>query len=182
MDDTTVGATPLGYQYSGRQDSAWKSKRVPAVVSVLGVTGKIQVGAAPGDSAQVIVPTLGVPLAGGTAPNAPDVEVTDPLLGLASEQAARPMVATTAHTASVAARCGGLTGFPRERVVPLARVPGSSSRAWAVRGRVIEPAFPSGLPSCVGSAWPIGWQETPQVAVVDGLGWRASSRVAPCWL
>jgi len=62
----------VGYQYSGRQDSAWRSRRFPLVVSALGVTGKIQVGAAPGDSAQVIVPPWGVPLAGGTAPNAPE--------------------------------------------------------------------------------------------------------------
>src|SRR6516162_967319 len=134
MDGTTVGATPLGYQYSGRQNSDWKSNRVPAVESALGVTGKIQVGAPPGDSAQVIVPAWGLPLAGGTAPNAPDVEVTDPL-GLALEQAARPMAATTAHTASVAARRGVLTGFPRDRVAPPARVAGPRSRAWAVRGR-----------------------------------------------
>src|SRR6516165_1630433 len=103
MDGTIVGATPLGYQYSGRQDSSWKSRRVPPVVSALGVTGKIQVGAPPGDSAQVIVPAWGVPLAGGTAPNAPDVDVTDPM-ELALLQAARPMAATTAHTGSVAAR------------------------------------------------------------------------------
>src|SRR6516162_1697138 len=105
MDGTMVGATPLGYQYSGRQNSAWKSKRVPPVVSAPGVTGKIQVGAAPGDSAQVSVPACAVPVAGGTAPNAPAAEVTDPL-ELALLQAATPMAAATAHTASVAARRG----------------------------------------------------------------------------
>ena len=91
------------------------------MVSALGVTGKIQVGAAPGDSAQVIVPAWGVPLAGGTAPNAPDMEVTDPM-ELALLQAARPMAATTAHTGSVAARRAMLTGFPCDRVAP--RAPG----------------------------------------------------------
>src|SRR5215471_9466942 len=142
MDGTMAGATPLGYQYSGRQNSAWKSKRVPPVVSALGVTGKIQVGAEPGDSAQVIVPAWGVPLAGGTEPSAPEVEVTGPL-ELALLQAARPMAATTAHTAIVAARRAMLTGFPCDRMAPPpARVPGSSSRACAVCGRVIETALP----------------------------------------
>ena len=42
-------------------------------------TGKIQVGAVPGDSAQVIVPACGVPLAAGTEPNPPDELETDPL-------------------------------------------------------------------------------------------------------
>jgi len=143
MDGTIVGLTPFGYQYSDRQNSSWKSKRVPPVESALGVTGKIQVGAAPGGSAQVIVPAWGVPLAGGTEPNAPEVEVTGPL-ELALLQAARPMAAARAHTASVAARRVMLTGFPRDRVAPpSARVPGSSSRAWAVHSRVIETALPS---------------------------------------
>jgi len=48
MDGTIVGLTPFGYQYSDRQNSSWKSKRVPPVESALGVTGKIHVGAAPG--------------------------------------------------------------------------------------------------------------------------------------
>ena len=111
----------MGYQYSGRQDSPWKSRRVPSVVSALGVTGKIQVGALPGDSAQVIVPAWGLPVADGTEPNAPDVEVTDPL-GLGLLQAARPMAAITAHSVSIAARRAMLTGFPCDRVAP--RAPG----------------------------------------------------------
>ena len=95
-----------------------------------GVTGKIQVGAEPGDSAQVIVPACGVPLAGGTAPNAPDAEVTEPL-GAALLQAARPMAAATAHTAAMLSRdARGVIGRTRDRaVVRLARVPGSSLRA-----------------------------------------------------
>ena len=91
-----------------------------------GVTGKIQVGAEPGASAQVIVPACGVPLAGGTEPNAPDALDTDPL-GLALLQAARPMAATTAHTASAVPRRERLIGLTRDRaVVRLARVPGFS--------------------------------------------------------
>ena len=43
--------------------------------------------------------------------------MTDPL-GLTLEQAARPMVAATTHTASVAAPLGVLTGFPRGRMAP----------------------------------------------------------------
>ena len=76
-----------------------------------GVTGKIQVGAEPGGSAQVSVPACGVPLAAGTAPNAPEVEETDPL-GAALLQAARPIAATTAHDASAVTRRRALTGDP----------------------------------------------------------------------
>ncbi len=83
----------------------------------------------PGDSAQVSVPACGVPLAAGTAPNAPDVEVTVPL-GAALEQAARPMAAATAPTANAVPRRERLIGLTRNRaVVRLARVPGFSLRA-----------------------------------------------------
>jgi hypothetical protein len=97
-----------------------------------GVTGKIQVGADPGDSAQVSVPACGVPLAAGTDPNAPVVVVTEPL-GAALEQAARPMAAATAPTAS------SVTGRETYRRAALreARVPGSDSGAWAAYARVI---------------------------------------------
>ena len=94
-----------------------------------GVTGKIQVGAEPGASAQVIVPACGVPLAGGTEPNAPDALGTDPpeLLLL---QAARPTAPTTAHTANAVPRRERFIGLTRNRaVVRLARVPGFSLRA-----------------------------------------------------
>src|SRR5580692_8235411 len=103
MDGTTVGLTPLPYQYSGRHISYWKL--LVSVVDRLapGVTGKIQVGAEPGDSAQVIVPACAVPLAGGTAPNAPDVEVTEPVEA-ALLQAVRPMAAATAHTVRIVIR------------------------------------------------------------------------------
>ena len=99
MDGTTTGLTPLPYQYSGRHISYWKLSTVVTVKLAPGVTGKIQVGADPGDSAQVSVPACGVPLAAGTVPNAPVVEVTEPLEG-ALLQAARPMAAATAPTAS----------------------------------------------------------------------------------
>ena len=92
----------------------------------------------PGDSAQVSVPACGVPLAGGTEPNAPDVLATDPL-ELALEQAASPAAAVTAHTASAMTRPGRRTGFPRDLAVP---VPGSGFRVWAMCGRVIAAAFP----------------------------------------
>ena len=65
-----------------------------------GVTGKIQVGAEPGDSATVIVPTCGVPLAGGTVPNAPEM---DPVLVLLLAQEARTIAPATTNTASFAA-------------------------------------------------------------------------------
>src|SRR5438270_6072384 len=81
MDGTTTGRTPLPYQYSGRHIRYWKVLIVPVEKLAPGVTGKIQVGAVPGASAQVIVPACGVPLAGGTEPYAPDVELTDPLEG-----------------------------------------------------------------------------------------------------
>ena len=64
------------------------------------MTGKIQVGVAPGGSATVIVPACGVPLAGGTAPNAPEM---DPVLVLLFAQAARTMAPAMANTASFAA-------------------------------------------------------------------------------
>ena len=94
-----------------------------------GVTGKIQVGAEPGASAQVSVPACGVPLADGTEPNAPDAPETDPL-ELLLLQAARPMPPTTAHTASAVQRRERLIGLTRNRAaVRLARVPGFSLRA-----------------------------------------------------
>ena len=99
-----------------------------------GVTGKIQVGAVPGASAQVSVPACGVPLADGTAPNAPVVPGTEPL-ELALEQAARPMAATTAHAASAAARRGMRTGFgrvvPRLPLVTGVSFPAGSCAVWS---------------------------------------------------
>src|SRR6516225_11451271 len=89
MDGTTTGRTPLPYQNSGRHIKYWKVLIVPVEKLAPGVTGKIQVGAVPGASAQVSVPACGVPLAGGTEPNAPDTLETDPLEP-ALLQAARP--------------------------------------------------------------------------------------------
>src|SRR5215831_10712053 len=100
MDGASTGWTPLPYQYSGRHIRYWKVLIVPVEKLAPGVTGKIQVGAVPGDSAQVSVPACGVPLAAGTSPNAPDVVFTDPL-GAALLQAARPMAAATEATASI---------------------------------------------------------------------------------
>src|SRR5690242_13203989 len=126
MDGTTTGRTPLPYQYSGRHIRYWNVLIVPVEKFAPGVTGKIQVGAVPGASAQVSVPACGVPLADGTVPNAPVVPDTEPL-ELALEQAVRPMAATTAHTVSAVARRGMRTGFPRDRVPPrLAREAGAS--------------------------------------------------------
>src|SRR5262252_5648458 len=107
MDGTATGWTPLPYQYSGRHIRYWKVLIVPVEKLAPGVTGKIQVGAVPGDSAQVSVPACAVPLAAGTSPNAPDVVFTDPL-GAALEQAARPMAAATAPTASSVTLCEAL--------------------------------------------------------------------------
>src|SRR5215469_3494922 len=141
MDGTATGRTPSPYQYSGRHIKYWKVLMVPVEKLAPGVTGKIQVGAVPGDSAQVSVPACAVPLACGTEPNAPDTELTDPL-EVALLHAARLAAATTASTASAVARRGTPTGIPRDRVVPrLARVPGASFRAWAVCGRIIAAAF-----------------------------------------
>src|SRR5580700_10276249 len=137
MDGTTVGLTPLPYQYSGRHISYWKL--LVSVVDRLapGVTGKIQVGADPGDSAQVIVPATGVPLAAGTVPNAP-VELVIPPPELALLQAARPMATATAHTAASIARREPRSGRTRDRAaVRRARAPGPSFRACTVCGRAI---------------------------------------------
>jgi hypothetical protein len=136
MDGTSVGLTPLPYQYSGRHISYWKLLVVVTEKSAPGVTGKIQVGDAPGDSAQVSVPACAVPLAAGTVPNAPDVEVTEPL-GAALLQAARPVAAATAHAASTTAR-------DRAAALRPALIPGSRCRASAVCGRVIATAFRRG--------------------------------------
>jgi len=105
----------LGNQYSGRHISYWKLNIVDTEMFALDHTGKIQVGAEPGASAQVSVPACGVPLAGGTEPNAPDTLETDPLEP-ALLQAARPRA--TAQAASIMARRGMLTGFPRDQVAP----------------------------------------------------------------
>src|SRR5215469_2889248 len=142
MDGTTTGWTPLPYQYSGRHIRYWKVLIVPVEKLAPGVTGKIQVGAVPGDSAQVIVPACGVPLAGSTVPNAPDVPGTDPE-EVALLHAVRPTAPTTAHTTSTVARRGMRAGLPRDRVPPrLAREAGASFCIWVVCGRVIAAASP----------------------------------------
>src|SRR5689334_3928720 len=135
MDGTTTGRTPLPYQYSGRHIRYWKVLIVPVEKSAPGVTGKIQVGADPGDSAQVSVPACGVPLAAGTEPNAPVVEVTVPLEG-ALLQAARPVATAMAHAVSAAARRYPLAVRDRAALRE-AHVPGCDLGAWAVYGRVI---------------------------------------------
>src|SRR6516162_10041812 len=155
MAGTVTGCTPLPYQYSGRHIRYWKVLIVPVEKLAPGVTGKIQVGAVPGDSAQVSVPACALPLAGGTAPNAPDTEFTDPL-ELALLQAPRPVAAATAHIASTVARRGMPTGMPRDRVA--VRAPGARFRAWAVRGRIIAAAFrcePASLPRTSSVAYPL---------------------------
>src|SRR6516162_9245085 len=116
-DGTATGRTPSPYQYSGRHIRYWKVLMVPVEKLAPGVTGKIQVGAVPGASAQVSVPACGVPLADGTVPNAPEVPDTDPL-GAALLQAARPMAATTPHTASAVTRRGTPTRPPHECAAP----------------------------------------------------------------
>src|SRR6516225_7639776 len=141
MDGTTTGRTPLPYQNSGRHIKYWKVLIVPVEKLAPGVTGKIQVGAVPGASAQVSVPACGVPLAAGTEPNAPEVPDTDPL-GAALLQAARPIAATTPHTASAVTRRGTATRPPPTCAVPQsARIPGAGCLVWPVRGRVIAAAF-----------------------------------------
>src|SRR5215471_16035349 len=123
MDGTTTGRTPLPYQYSGRHIKYWKVLIVPVEKLAPGVTGKLQVCAVPGDSAQVSVPACAVPLAAGTEPNAPDVPGTEPLEA-ALLQAARPMAATTPQTASAVTRRGMPTFLPHERAAArLARIP-----------------------------------------------------------
>ncbi len=124
----------MPYQYSGRHISYWKLSTVVTVKLAPGVTGKIQVGADPGDSAQVSVPACGVPLAAGTAPNAPVVEVTDPLEG-ALLQAARPMAAATAPTASSVTGRAALS----RAALRAAPVPCPGLVALAVCRRVIRP-------------------------------------------
>ena len=96
--------------------------------SAPGTIGRIQVGAEPGDSAQVIVPACAVPLAAGTEPNPPDVEETELLELLPWLQAARPSAPTTAHTASFIAPCELVICVPR--VHRSARGPGTGVRDW----------------------------------------------------
>src|SRR5690348_16097521 len=137
MDGTTTGRTPLPYQYNGRHIRYWKVLIVPVEKLAPGVTGKIQVGAVPGASAQVSVPACGVPLAAGTEPNAPVVEATDPLEG-ALLQAVRPTAAATAPTAS------SVTGRenPSRAARRAAPVPCPDFRVFTVCGRVIwVPSF-----------------------------------------
>jgi hypothetical protein len=104
-----------------------------------GVTGKIQVGADPGDSAQVSVPACGVPLAAGTAPNAPVVEVTDPLEG-ALLQAASPMAAATAPTANAVPRRERLIGSLA--IVLSSGWPAYRVSVWVPELCAVEPSRP----------------------------------------
>ncbi len=128
IDGVSVGLTPLVYQYRGRHISYWKSLATVTEPSAAGVTGKIQFGAEPGGSAQVMVPACAVPLAVGTEPNAPDGVVTEPLELLLWLQAARPRAAAMAPTASFVARCEMVIGFPR--VGRSARGQDPGVRAW----------------------------------------------------
>src|SRR5215831_6115625 len=166
MDGTRTGLTPLPYQYSGRHISNWKLSIVVTVKLAPGVTGKIQVGAEPGDCAQVSVPACAVPLAAGTSPNAPVVEVTEPL-GAALEQAARPMAAATAATAS------SVTG--RETLsraaLRAAPFPCLGWRAWDVSRRVIRP--PSMLDN-VAQRPPAAWRNIWLKARGSARGLRVS--------
>src|SRR5689334_1482387 len=132
MDGTATGWTPLPYQYSGRHIRYWKVLIVPVEKLAPGVTGKIQVGAVPGDSAQVSVPACGVPLAAGTEPNAPVVEVTEPL-GAALLQADKPMAAATEATASIVTGRANLS----RAALRAAPVPCPEIRMLAVCKRVI---------------------------------------------
>ena len=122
----------MPYQYSGRHIRYWKVLIVPVEKLAPGVTGKIQVGAVPGDSAQVSVPACAVPVAAGTSPNAPDVEDTDPL-GAALLQAAKPRAAATEATASIVT---GRENLSRAALLA-APVPCPGIRVLAVCGRVI---------------------------------------------
>src|SRR6516165_7280124 len=135
-----TGRTPLPNQYSGRHISHWKMNNVYVDRLAPGVTGKIQFGADPGASAQVIVPACAVPLADGTEPNAPDVVFTDPLEGVLL-QAATPVARTAAHAASAVPRRGRLPGFPRDPVLRLAPMSDFSCRTWVRRGRGIAASF-----------------------------------------
>jgi len=156
MDGTTTGRTPLPYQYSGRHIRYWKVLIVPVEKLAPGVTGRIQVGAVPGASAQVIVPACGVPLADGTEPNAPVVEVTDPLEG-ALLQAASPVATATAHAASAAARRYPLTVRDRT-TLRRAHVLSSGIRAWAAYGRVIRPpSVVNQSRAATPGAWRMAW-------------------------
>jgi len=80
------------------------------------------VGEEPGDSAQVIVPGCGVPLAGGTDPKAPVVPATEPA-ELFLEHATRANAPAAAHAASAIARRRPVTAEPGRRRDGAARRP-----------------------------------------------------------
>jgi len=115
-------------QYSGRHICQPKSSMVVVVASAPGVTGKIQVGAVPGASAQVMVPTCGVPLAAGTEPNPPVELAADPL-GVLLAQAARPRAAAIAQAAHRSARLELVVRFTLNRSPPVTCLAWRSSRA-----------------------------------------------------
>src|SRR5580658_864166 len=100
------GSTPFWNQYSGRHSSSEKSL-VSFTENAADVTsGRIQVGAVPGGSAHVIVPTCCAPVAGaGMVPNAPPsvvdgvVLVPPPDLVLPLLQAASAVRPATARAA-----------------------------------------------------------------------------------
>src|SRR5215469_5142415 len=100
MDGTMAGLTPSLNQYRGRHIRYWKVLIVPVEKLAPGVIGKIQVGAEPGDSAQVSVPAWAVPVAAGTVPNAPVALGPDPPEVL-FEQPARTSAPATAQAASI---------------------------------------------------------------------------------
>src|ERR1035437_6918292 len=103
IDGSTTGSTPSTVQISGRHISQMKGKLLSTVLEGEGTSGGIQLGEAPGCSAQVTVPACPVPdAAAGTDPiapgtvTAPPVVPVDPLLLLLLLQAASAGLLATA--------------------------------------------------------------------------------------
>src|SRR5580658_2884589 len=96
---SSAGATPLTYQYSGRHSSQenWVVSLTEYAAEV--VMGRIQVGAVPGGSAQVMVPACWAPVAAaGSVPNPPPAPVAG-LPPLLCPQAASTVLLVSARTA-----------------------------------------------------------------------------------
>jgi hypothetical protein len=135
IDGSTIGWTPSTVQISGRHIIQMKLKLLKTVLEEEGTTGRIQLGVAPGCSAQVIVPACSVPVAwAGTDPIAPG-GVTAPLalvpellwLLLLLQAASAVMLATATAIPPIALLRNLIIGPPSSHCSRLLSVLGSSA-------------------------------------------------------
>jgi hypothetical protein len=119
---TVSGVTPFIVQYVGRHISHWNVNELKTELLPEVSIGRIQVGTAPGDSAQRMVPGFWVPVAAwGTDPIPPGTVMFPPtvlpeeLVVLLLLQAASAVMLATATTSPPMVLLWKLIGLPSSR-------------------------------------------------------------------